>query len=242
MTQSQQLPRKDDDNVDNVRAVVSDLTAASEGSDGTITGVTPNIISSMDYAPYGSLLTARSIDPSRYRYAFNGKEQDDEVKGGSGRHYDLGARHYDPRIGRMLSIDPRTNEYPWQSPYAYHANQPHFSIDFNGEGDNYGAEITLFSTGTTAGAEAATRQRRWRPNASSSYCLLRFCRCCCTFWLVSGSSRSLFFFFSAPFSRASRVLSPLFLDGLRPWAPKNYPWVQFFGAHGRSHALPMRFP
>ena len=124
------------DNVDNVRAVMSDLTMASEGSDGTITNVSPNMIASMDYAPYGSLLNARSINPSGSRYAFNGKEQDDEVKGGNGRHYDLGARHYDSRIGRMLSIDPRTEEYPWQSPYAYHANSPHTSVDFNGEGDD----------------------------------------------------------------------------------------------------------
>lgn len=122
------------DQVDNVRTVVSDQTTAVDGEDGTVAGVSPIILSSFDYAPYGSLLATRSHEPSNYRYAFNGKEQENEVKGGNGNHYDLGARHYDPRLGRMLSIDPRTMEFAWQSPYAYHGNQPHNSIDFNGEG------------------------------------------------------------------------------------------------------------
>jgi hypothetical protein len=35
----------------------------------------------------------------------------------------------------MFSIDPRSFEYPWQSPYVYHRNSPIAVIDFMGGGD-----------------------------------------------------------------------------------------------------------
>src|SRR5690606_36422730 len=46
-----------------------------------------------------------------YRYGFNGMEKDNEVKG-KGNSYDFGARMYDSRLGRWLSIDPLTGKYP----------------------------------------------------------------------------------------------------------------------------------
>ncbi len=69
-----------------------------------------------------------------YRFGFNGKENDNEVKG-TGNQVAFEARIYDPRLGRFLSIDPRTREYPWQTPYAYHANSPISQVDYLGEGD-----------------------------------------------------------------------------------------------------------
>jgi len=45
-----------------------------------------------------------------YRYGFNGKENDNEVKG-SGNQQDYGMRIYDPRLGRFLSVDPLYREY-----------------------------------------------------------------------------------------------------------------------------------
>ena len=68
-----------------------------------------------------------------YRYGFNGAEKDDEISG-NGNTYDLGLRHYDARLGRMFSRDPREVEYPWQSTYAYYANSPISTIDFMGGG------------------------------------------------------------------------------------------------------------
>jgi RHS repeat-associated protein len=47
----------------------------------------------------------------KYRYGFNGKENDNEVKG-EGNQQDYGMRIYDPRLGRFLSVDPITDEYP----------------------------------------------------------------------------------------------------------------------------------
>ena len=46
-----------------------------------------------------------------YRYGFNGKENDNEVKG-AGNQQDYGMRIYDPRLGKFLSVDPISKDYP----------------------------------------------------------------------------------------------------------------------------------
>ena len=50
-------------------------------------------------------------DGSLYRFSFNGKEKDDEVKG-IGNSLDFGARIYDSRLGRWMSLDPMQSKYP----------------------------------------------------------------------------------------------------------------------------------
>ncbi|MBN9386284.1 MAG: hypothetical protein J0H74_36330 [Chitinophagaceae bacterium] len=52
----------------------------------------------------------------KYRYGFNGKENDNEVKG-IGDQIDYGMRVYDPRAGRFMSVDPLTARYPYYTPY-----------------------------------------------------------------------------------------------------------------------------
>lgn len=66
-----------------------------------------------------------------YRYGFNGKENDNEVKG-DGNQQDYGLRIYDPRLGRFLSVDPLTEEYPWNSSYAFAENDVIRAIDIEG--------------------------------------------------------------------------------------------------------------
>lgn len=68
----------------------------------------------------------------KYRFTFNGKEHDDEVSG-EGNDYDFGARIYDGRLGRFLSVDPLTNNYSELSPYCFAANNAIRLIDINGE-------------------------------------------------------------------------------------------------------------
>ena len=58
-----------------------------------------------DYYPFGMLVPNRHGSSNSYRYGFNGKEKDDEVKG-EGVQYDYGFRIYDARIARFLSMDP----------------------------------------------------------------------------------------------------------------------------------------
>lgn len=45
---------------------------------------------------------------SPYRYGFNGKGNDNEIKG-EGNQQDYRMRIYDPRLGRFLSVTPRRN-------------------------------------------------------------------------------------------------------------------------------------
>jgi RHS repeat-associated protein len=66
-----------------------------------------------------------------YRYGFNGKENDNEVKG-EGNEQDYGMRIYDPRVGRFLSVDPLTKSYPTLTPYQFGSNDPIESIDVDG--------------------------------------------------------------------------------------------------------------
>jgi RHS repeat-associated protein len=67
-----------------------------------------------------------------YRFAFNGKERDNETYG-EGNAYDFGARIQDPRLGRWLSLDPMQSRYPDWSPYNYTMNSPITMIDPDGK-------------------------------------------------------------------------------------------------------------
>ena len=67
-----------------------------------------------NYYPFGMqyTVTASSYDANGdYRYGYNGKEKDDEIKG-EANSMDFGARVYDPRVGRWVSVDPLEREYP----------------------------------------------------------------------------------------------------------------------------------
>ncbi|MFX1705877.1 hypothetical protein PV783_18060 [Chitinophaga sp. CC14] len=67
-----------------------------------------------------------------YRYGFNGKENDNEVKG-EGNQINYGMRIYDPRIGRFLSVDPLQKQYPELTPYQFTANNPIENVDLDGK-------------------------------------------------------------------------------------------------------------
>lgn len=73
-----------------------------------------------------------SSEHAGYRFGFNGKEKDDEVKG-NGNSLDFHARIYDPRLGRWLTIDPKAGKYPYNSPYVGFGNNPIYYIDPAGE-------------------------------------------------------------------------------------------------------------
>lgn len=68
---------------------------------------------------------------TNYRYGFNGKEEDDEVKR-DGNSLDFDARIYDSRLGRWLSVDPLTKKYPSENPYLYTGGNPILYVDKDG--------------------------------------------------------------------------------------------------------------
>ncbi len=73
-----------------------------------------------------------------YRYGFNGKENDNEVKQDAngnniiGSQQDYGMRIYDPRLGKFLSVDPLTDKYPELTPYQFASNRPIDGVDLDG--------------------------------------------------------------------------------------------------------------
>ncbi len=66
-----------------------------------------------------------------YRYGFNGKERDPASEWGQ-TSYDYGFRIYNPGIGKFLSVDPLTKEYPFYTPYQFASDNPVLNIDLDG--------------------------------------------------------------------------------------------------------------
>jgi len=114
----------------NVLVTVSDKKLQVDNS-GSVGYYTADVKSASDYAPFGMQMVGRSYSAGGYRYGFNGKENDNEVKG-EGNQQDYGMRIYDPRLGRFLSVDPLAREYPWNSTYAFAENDVIRSIDLDG--------------------------------------------------------------------------------------------------------------
>jgi len=79
---------------------------------------------------------------NQYRYGFNGKENDNELKG-NGNVQDYGMRMYDPRLGKFLSVDPLTQSYPWYTPYQFAGNKPIWCVDLDGLEEYYTTNGTL---------------------------------------------------------------------------------------------------
>jgi RHS repeat-associated protein len=92
---------------------------------------TTKIYNFANYYPFGMQHTgtAGSYDlSSDYRYGYNGKEKDDEIKG-EANSLDFAARIYDPRVGKILSADPFTHSYPKWTLYSYAMNRLIDGID-----------------------------------------------------------------------------------------------------------------
>ncbi len=108
-----------------------DLSVDIESSSETETQLTVEVLSANSYYAFGSLMPKRGFNSVSYRYGFNGKEKDDELKG-SGNSYDFKFRMHDPRLGRFLSLDPLQKDYPWNSPYAFAENKVINGADLEG--------------------------------------------------------------------------------------------------------------
>lgn len=82
--------------------------------------------------PFGMLkMQAQEYASEAYSWGFNGKEKDDEISGG-GNNLDFGARIYDSRLGRWMSVDPNQNS-PGLTPYRGFFNNPIYIISPDGK-------------------------------------------------------------------------------------------------------------
>jgi RHS repeat-associated protein len=93
-------------------------------------------------------MPVRNLTTSNYRFGYTGKEVDPEMKG-QGNSYDFGARQYDPRLGRWLSLDPLKHLYSQMSPYCYAGNMPIAALDPDGN-------LIIFVNGYTGEKDVET--------------------------------------------------------------------------------------
>jgi RHS repeat-associated protein len=126
----------------NVLAVVTDYkTPVTNGVNPNLAvSYLPYLLSAQDYYPFGWKIPGRSFSSEGYRYGFNGKENDKESA-----TQDYGFRIYNPSIGKFLSVDPLTMNYPWYTPYQFAGNKPIWAIDLDG------LEEVLINTYTLGG-------------------------------------------------------------------------------------------
>jgi len=78
------------------------------------------------------MMPGREYQAQPSRFGFNGKENDNDVKG-FGNQQDYGSRIYDPRIARWLSLDPLQKKYPGESNYNFVSNSPLLFKDEDGK-------------------------------------------------------------------------------------------------------------
>jgi len=118
----------------NVLVTVSDkkIGVSSAGNSSLIDHYNADVVSAMDYYPFGMQQPGRNFNAGSYRYGFNGKENDNEVEG-VGNQIAFENRIFDVRIGRWLSVDPLQKKYPGESNYAFVSNSPILYADKDGK-------------------------------------------------------------------------------------------------------------
>ena len=121
----------------NVLVTISDRKIPHESTTGIIDYYTADIMSAQDYYPFGQEMPGRNFSSNTYKFGFNGKLKDDEIAGVTGADYDYGARMYDARVCRFLSVDPITSQYPMLTPYQFASNSPISGIDLDGKEFDY---------------------------------------------------------------------------------------------------------
>jgi len=140
----------------NVMATITDkrLQHSSDGS--LIDYFDADVQSAQEYYAFGSIIPGRTYSAAgkNYRYGFNGKENDDEVKKDAdnlpnkGTQQDYGKRIYDPRLGKFLSMDPLQAKFPFFTPYQFSGNSPIANVDLDGlENANYNLVLSKASNG-----------------------------------------------------------------------------------------------
>lgn len=107
----------------------------------------------LGYYPFGMRMPNRGAGGVSYRYGFNGKETENDVKG-IGNEQDYGMRIYDPRLGRFLSVDPLATKFPELTPFQFASNTPIRAIDLDGLEAailSYGYRVSaIFITGSVS--------------------------------------------------------------------------------------------
>ncbi|MEZ4829598.1 MAG: hypothetical protein R3C61_25430, partial [Bacteroidia bacterium] len=115
----------------NVLATVSDRKLQLTTDEETVSGYTADVWGVNDYYAFGMLMPGRNQQRSGYRFGFQSQESDPEIYG-TGNAVSYKYRVEDARLGRFLSVDPLSAEYPWNSPYAFSENSTMAFVELEG--------------------------------------------------------------------------------------------------------------
>ena len=104
------------------------------------------------------------VSGEEYRFGFNGKEDDRDW--GMQNIQDYGFRLYNPSIGKFLSVDPLSPDYPWNTPYQFAGNKPIWAVDLDGLEPGflsplYGKNVVLGSKRTVEDVNNDPNNGRW---------------------------------------------------------------------------------
>ena len=116
-------------------ATISDKKIQHTSDNSTVDYYLADVINANDYYSFGMLMPGRRYSTATagsYRYGFNGKEDDNEVKG-NGNQMDYGDRMLDVRSGRWITTDKFEIKYPGLSPYGAMLNNPIAHVDSKGD-------------------------------------------------------------------------------------------------------------
>jgi hypothetical protein len=83
------------------------------------------------YPFHSKSIAINAINNGTYRYAFQGQEKDDEIKG-EGNSVNYTYRMHDTRLGRFFAVDPLHKEFPWNSCYAFSENRVIDGLEIEG--------------------------------------------------------------------------------------------------------------
>ncbi len=127
--------------IDNVKVEQSTPTLNSH--------LVADVVNAQYYYPFGSTMKTWKAEGEDYKFGFNGKEKDNDTYG-EGNAYDFGARIYDSRLGKWLSVDPLQAEYPSQGSYNFSANNPILYLDRDGRRGKFMRENTFRSLSSSS--------------------------------------------------------------------------------------------
>ncbi|MBM2816290.1 MAG: exported protein of unknown function [Ignavibacteria bacterium] len=120
------------DHLGNNRVTFSDLKFTFDNNN--VPELNLDFLSATNYYPFGMTQPGRHWEKQNYshRFGYNGMEKDDEMKG-LGNSLDFGARIYDSRLVRFMSMDKAVSSFPYYSPYLFAGNTPIAGADMNGD-------------------------------------------------------------------------------------------------------------
>ncbi|MEO7176103.1 MAG: RHS repeat-associated core domain-containing protein [Saprospiraceae bacterium] len=159
----------------NVLATVSDRHISRAAAPGAVNYYLADILTQTDYYPFGMGMPGRTFSGEKYRYGFNGKENDNEIHG-TGNQQDYGDRLFDSRLGRWLSIDPLQSKYADLTPYSFAGDNPIRFVDFNGQ--DFGVKINhtdktivivsnIYTTSKKAYNEVQKAAKQWNDKSAT---------------------------------------------------------------------------